>query len=135
MKYLISLVLILGFIVSCNLFAQDNAYDFIWDANSEPDMYSYRIWVWEGADTVGITIDDFAYHGEFSHDSLVTEYYPEPLRLVDTYISAENGEYLKFAGKAVDDSGFISINYSYSPFVKKDDSIPPGDMSGLGIER
>lgn len=119
-------------LTSCLCQAQSNDYDFIWDANSESDMKSYKFWVWEGNDTLTATFEN--YHGEFSHDSLVTIYGTDSLILVDTYSSLENGEYIIIATKAMD----IDLNesdFSYSKAYKKDDKVSPMNMAGLEIRK
>lgn len=123
------LLLICLFLTSC-CFAQSNDYDFIWDPNIEPDIKSYKIWIWEGKDTTQAVIENFQYHGEFPHDSLVVAWGLDSLVLVDTYSSLENGEYLKWAIKAIDFDLNQSVNYAYSKAYKKDDKVCPADVGG-----
>ena len=129
MRYIFLLLLL---VVSCSLYAANNAYDFLWNKNPEPDMAFYKVWVWTGSDTNAVKT--YQYHGIFSHDSLVAIYGTGQLILVDTYVSPMNGEYLQVGVSAVDSSGNES-KIKYGGYYKKIDTQAPSMVTGIGVRK
>ena len=125
-------LILLALIVSCSLYAADNAYDFLWDANPEPDMSAYKVWTWTGADTNAVKT--YQYHGIFSHDSLTAIYGAGQLILVDTYLSPMNGDYLQIGVSAIDSSGNESP-IGYSGYFKKVDTQAPAMVKNIGVRK
>jgi len=117
-------ILLLALIIACNLYAATNKYDFVWKANPEPDMSSYKLFVWEGFDTTLVDTVLYNYFGNFDHDSLVAIYPDSLLQLVDIYKSEMDGKYIKLGIKAVDIAGNES-DIAFSKAYKKTDLVKP----------
>jgi len=122
MKKILLLFLLVISISGCDIFAQNpvNSYDLSFAPNQD-NPTGYKLYAWEGPDTTVFDTTQLAYVGFFNHDSLVQIYGGAPtdtLKLVDVYPSAENGEWLIMALKAVNTAGLES-GFALSPFYHK----------------
>lgn len=129
------LILTLWLFVSCDLQAQTNLYDVTLFANPDTAMASYKVWFWQGSDTLNSPIESYDYVGAYNHDSLMTVFPDSNLCITDIYLSAEDGNFLKAAVKAIWNNGKESPNYAISPAYKKTDSRLPLNVRGVGVQK
>ena len=127
----IAIVIVL---VLIGMFSHAQTYDYkvSWLANTETDMWRYRVYLWEGKDTtqspltVGTAAEGYVdYFYKFvSHENTDT--------IKTTVSSPMNGNYLQVAVAAEDSSSNLSV-IAVSNFLKKDDKQAPSQPKEVEV--
>ncbi len=130
-----AIVAIIVVLILIGMFSVAQTYDYkvSWLANTETDMWRYRVYLWEGKDTTqspfveGTAAEGYAdYFYKFvNHENVDT--------IKTTVSSPMNGNYLQVAVAAEDSSSNLSV-IAVSNFLKKDDKQAPAQPKKVEVD-
>jgi len=117
-------------IVSCSVLADSYGYQASWDANTEPDLSHYDLYVWSGTDSLGSPFADS------TSTNLYTEYFVKSVIGTNTnFLSVADGKsYIQAALSAVDSTGNKSM-IAVSNIIKAVDGEAPGQPKMFEISK
>lgn len=109
MKVFFSLTIAILLLSICNGNSQTtNAFDFLFNRNTDGRTGGYELRAWNGNDTTQATIASSTLIGFFSHDSLINAYPTGQLRLRDVYPVMQDGRWIK---------GWLRARSNFTPIV------------------
>lgn len=127
MRVFFSLTVAILLLTICNGNSQTtNAFDFLFNRNTDNRTLGYELRAWNGSDTTTATLANSTLIGYFSHDSLRTIFPTGQFRLRDVYPVMQDGRWIKGWLRARS----IQVPYLYSTYgesaaYKTDDLTPP----------
>ena len=113
-------------IVGCTVLADEYGYQASWDANTEPDVSHYNLYVWSGIDSLGSPFVDS------TSTDFYTEYFVKSVTRTNTsfFSIADGKSFIQAALCAVDSTGNKSM-IAVSNTIKAVDGEAPGQPKNL----